>query len=96
MSVFVVIPSGNGSKKTLKQRVEEKFPDASIALPDNCAFFVRFKGSSTEFSERLDLSGTAKQNKKEDVSSEPCFAFVTSLGLHCGYAPNVVWEWLRN
>lgn len=95
MPVFLVIPSGNDSKKALRKRIEEKFPGDSIALPDDCAFFVRFEGSSIEFSERLDLAGAAKHNEKPDGTFEPCFAFVTNLGIYSGYAPNVVWEWIK-
>ncbi len=88
MPVFMIVPTEDANR--LERVVTKAFDQSDrYVLPGKQACFVRFKGTSQEIAEKLDLVGD------KTTDDRPCPAVITLVTTYGGFAPTALWEWLK-
>ena len=83
MGIFLVTATGDQNK--VEASVKSTFPDEHYAVPNNTAWFVVFRGTTVELSEKLGLT-----------SGKSGSAVVIPVNNYYGRASKDMWEWLAS
>lgn len=90
MPVFQVTALAD-NKDAIQRAIESNFsPEDRYPLQGEAGWLVRHKGTTTEVSNHLGITGQP-QGEKSPIGS----AMVTLVGNYYGRGPTDMWEWLK-